>query len=374
MDAANVTLELNQFTDWLATVALTVVSNVSLAALILVVGLYTAGFISRRVRAWAVAHPRIDNTLAVFFSSIVRYVIIAVVVIAVLTRFGVETTSLVAALGAMTLAVGLALQGTLSNVAAGVMIVFFRPYRIGDFVDIAGTKGTVRDINLFLTELSTPDNKQIIVPNGGSWGNVITNFSKHETRRVDFTFSVDYDTDLELAREVIRQILEADARVHKEPAVLVEISGFADSSINFFAAAWVNTPDFWSVFWGTNRRIKLAFDAAGISIPFPHQVMVEKGTTAPAKPSPARSRDVIAAAARAVKLAGDLTHAQVEEALPAPKPAPEPAARETARKPRAARAAKTGAAGKGDGPGDDGAPAQPSAPRARRPRRPRSDT
>jgi small conductance mechanosensitive channel len=374
MDAANVTFELNQFTDWLATVALTVVSNVALAALILVVGLYTAGFISRRVRAWAVAHPRIDNTLAVFFSSIVKYVIIAVVVIAVLTRFGVETTSLVAALGAMTLAVGLALQGTLSNVAAGVMIVFFRPYRIGDFVDIAGTKGTVRDINLFLTELSTPDNKQIIVPNGGSWGNVITNFSKHETRRVDFTFSVDYDTDLELAREVIRQVLEADARVHKEPAVLVEISGFADSSIDFFAGAWVNTPDFWSVFWDANRRIKLAFDAAGISIPFPHQVMVEKGTTGPAKPSPARSRDVIATAAKAVKLAADLTHAQVEEALPAPTPAPEPAARETARKPRAARAAKTGAAGKGDAPGDDGAPAQPSAPRARRPRRPRSDT
>ena len=132
--------------EYLATLGIAVLSNVALAALILVVGLYSAGFISRRVRNWAVNHPRIDTTLAVFFSSMVRYLIIAVVVIAVLTRFGVETTSLVAALGAMTLAIGLALQGTLSNVAAGVMIVFFRPYKIGDFVDIGGAAGTVRDI------------------------------------------------------------------------------------------------------------------------------------------------------------------------------------------------------------------------------------
>jgi small conductance mechanosensitive channel len=375
MDTTGMNVDFEQITEMLASVGISVVSNVALAGLILVAGLYAAGFISKRVRAWAIAHPRIDTTLAIFFASIIRYLIIVVVVIAVLTRFGVETTSLVAALGAMTLAVGLALQGTLANVAAGVMIVFFRPYKIGDFVDISGTAGTVKDINLFLTELSTPDNRQIIVPNGRSWGNIIINFSSYPTRRVDFTFSVDYDTDLELAREVIRQVLEADGRVHTDPAVFVELSKFSDSSIDFAARAWVNAPDFWPVFWDINRRIKLAFDAAGISIPFPHRVMVQKGDGAPGKPSAARSKTVIAAAAKAVKTAADLTHVAVEEALPAPAPAPEQTARKTLRKPRAASAAKTGAAlktpaarGKSDGaPAGTRKPAGPKRPRKPKP-------
>jgi small conductance mechanosensitive channel len=376
MDTAGMNAEVTQLLDWLAVTGMEALSSVLMAAAILVIGLYAAGFISKRVRAWGVAHPRIDSTLAVFFSSIVKYVIMAVVIIAVLTRFGVETTSLVAALGAMTLAIGLALQGTLANVAAGVMIVFFRPYRVGDFVDISGTAGTVKDINLFLTELSTPDNKQIIVPNGQAWGNVITNFSSYPTRRVDFTFSVDYDTDLELAREVIRQVLEADARVHTDPAVFVELSSFADSSIDFVARAWVNAPDYWPVFWDVNRRIKLAFDAAGISIPFPHRVMVEKADLAPAKPSAARSKTVIAAAAKAVSTAAALTHVAVDEALPAPTPAPEPAPAKTARTPRKSAAAKTGAASKTPAAKgkSDGAPAgtrKPAGPK--RPRKPKSE-
>ncbi|MCC5996016.1 MAG: mechanosensitive ion channel [Oceanicaulis sp.] len=344
MDATGVNVDFDQISEMLATVGITVISNVALAALILVSGLFVAGFISKRVRNWATAQPRIDTTLAIFFASIIKYIIIAVVIIAVLTRFGMETTSLVAALGAMTLAVGLALQGTLSNVAAGVMIVFFRPYKIGDFVDISGTMGTVRDINLFLTELNTPDNKQIIVPNGRAWGNVITNFSSYPTRRVDFTFSVDYDTDLELAREVIRHVLEAEERIHKEPAVFVELGKFGDSSIDFFARGWVNAPDFWPVFWDINRRIKLAFDAAGISIPFPHRVMVQKAEAASGKPSAARSPAVLKAAAAAASQASKLTYTPPAEALP--EPAPEPAARKTLRKPRAASAAKTGAASK----------------------------
>lgn len=377
MNTAGMNAEVTQLLDWLAVTGMQALTSVLMAAAILVIGLYAAGFISKRVRAWGVAHPRIDSTLAVFFSSIVKYIIMAVVIIAVLTRFGVETTSLVAALGAMTLAIGLALQGTLANVAAGVMIVFFRPYRVGDFVDISGTAGTVKDINLFLTELSTPDNKQIIVPNGQAWGNVITNFSSYPTRRVDFTFSVDYDTDLELAREVIRQVLEADARIHKDPAVFVELGSFADSSIDFFARVWVNASDYWDVHWDANRRIKLAFDAAGISIPFPHRVMVEKADMAPAKPSAARSKTVIAAAAKAVSAAAALTQVAVEDASPSPEPAPEPAAAKTARKPRAASAAKTGAAAtSADGKGKTTrAPATGRKPSgAKQPRKPRSDT
>jgi len=341
MDATGVNVDFDQISEMLATVGITVISNVALAALILVSGLFVAGFISKRVREWAIAHPRIDTTLALFFASIVKVLIIAVVIIAVLTRFGMETTSLVAALGAMTLAVGLALQGTLSNVAAGVMIVFFRPYKIGDFVDISGTMGTVKDVNLFLTELNTPDNRQIIVPNGRAWGNIIINFSGYATRRVDFTFSVDYETDLELAREVIRHVLEADERIHKDPAVFVELSKFSDSSIDFIARGWVNAPDFWPVFWDINRRIKLAFDAAGISIPFPHRVMVEKGVSAPRKPFAARSEAVLKAAASAARTATELTYIEPVEALP--EPAPEPVARKTTRRLRAASAAKTGA-------------------------------
>jgi len=335
--ASGFDMDIGQVADTLAALGFTVLSNVALAALILVTGLFLAGFISKRVRAWAVAHPRIDMTLALFFASLVKYLIIAVVIIAVLTRFGVETTSLVAALGAMTLAVGLALQGTLSNVAAGVMIVFFRPYKVGDFVDISGTMGTVKDINLFLTELNTPDNKQVIVPNGRAWGNVITNFSGYQTRRVDFTFSVDYETDLELAREVIRHVLEADERMHDDPKVFVELGKFSDSSIDFFARGWVNSLDYWPVFWDINRRIKLAFDEAGISIPFPHRVMVEKPEAGPRKPSAAQSKAVLSLAARASKKASELAYVPPPEPESAePEAALNPTPRKTVRKQRPA--------------------------------------
>ncbi|KPP81775.1 MAG: small conductance mechanosensitive channel MscS [Oceanicaulis sp. HLUCCA04] len=268
--------QISTVTEYLATVGVAVLTNVALAALILVVGMFMAGFISRRVRNWAVNHPRIDTTLAVFFASIVRYLIIAVVIIAVLTRFGVETTSLVAALGAMTLAIGLALQGTLSNVAAGVMIVFFRPYKIGDFVDIGGASGSVRDITLFYTELTTPDNRQVIVPNAQSWGQVIINFSGYSTRRVDFLFSAAYESDLEKVRSVIRRVLEDDERVLLMPEVVVEVAAHGASSIDYTARAWVNSEDYWAYFWDKTREMKLAFDAEGIEIPYPHQVHIDK--------------------------------------------------------------------------------------------------
>lgn len=272
----NVDAQINTVVEYLATVGVAVLVNVALAALILVVGMFMAGFISRRVRKWAVDHPKIDTTLAVFFASIVRYLIVAVVIIAVLTRFGVETTSLVAALGAMTLAIGLALQGTLSNVAAGVMIVFFRPYKIGDFVDIGGASGTVRDITLFFTELTTPDNRQVIVPNAQSWGQVIVNFSGYSTRRVDFMFSAAYESDLEKVRSVIRKVLEDDERVLPMPEVVVEVAAHGASSIDYTARAWVNSEDYWAYFWDKTRQMKLAFDAEDIEIPYPHQVHIEK--------------------------------------------------------------------------------------------------
>ncbi|MGK0267317.1 MAG: small conductance mechanosensitive channel, partial [Maricaulis sp.] len=217
---------------------------------------------------------RIDDTLGRFFASLAYWGLMIVVLIAVLSRFGVETTSLVATLGAATLAIGLALQGTLSNLAAGVMIVLFRPYGLGDWVEVAGQAGTVTDINLFTTELATGDNKKVIVPNGQSWGSVITNYSANKTRRVDMGFSIDYGDDIELAMGVIQTVLEADKRVLKDPAVFTAVRAHGASSIDIVCRAWCLTGDYWGVYFDAMKTVKQAFDANGISIPYPHQVNV----------------------------------------------------------------------------------------------------
>ena len=267
---------IESITTYLTTVGLQAAINVAMAALILVVGLLVAGAAGRTVRKLAERNPRMDQTLASFFSSLVRYAIIAVVVIAVLTRFGIETTSLVAALGALTLAIGLALQGTLGNVAAGVMIVFFRPYKLGDYVEVAGVAGSVREITLFYTELNTPDNVQIIIPNGQAWDNVITNYSAYPTRRCDFVFSASYDDDVEKVQGVLRQLFEADERVHKDPAVFVEVKAHGASSVDYVVRAWCDAGEYWGLHFDMNKRVKIAFDEAGVEIPFPHQVEIHK--------------------------------------------------------------------------------------------------
>lgn len=250
--------------------------NVVLALGILIIGYMIAGGVKRAVLRMSSKNPRIDRTLATFFASMARYAILLVVFIAVLNRFGVETTSLVAAIGAAAFAVGLALQGTLGNVAAGVMLVFFRPYSLGDFVEVGGVSGTVADITLFTTELNTPDNKTIIVPNGQAWGNVITNFTVKPTRRVDITFGISYDDDINKAMDVIRAHYDADERVHKDPAFFLGVIAHNTSSVDIVTRAWVNTPDYWAVYFDAMKGIKEAFDANGIEIPYPHQVEVRK--------------------------------------------------------------------------------------------------
>jgi len=250
--------------------------NVLLALAILIIGYMVAGAVKRAVVRITSKNPRIDRTLATFFASIARYAILVVVFIAVLNRFGVETTSLVAAIGAAAFAVGLALQGTLGNVAAGVMLVFFRPYSLGDFVEVGGVSGTVADINLFATELATPDNKAIIVPNGQAWGNVITNFTVKPTRRVDITFSISYDDDINKAMDVIRAHYDADERVLKDPAFFLGVIAHGASSIDIVCRAWAKTPDYWGVYFDAMKGIKEAFDANDIEIPYPHQVEIQK--------------------------------------------------------------------------------------------------
>jgi len=198
------------------------------------------------------------------------------VLVAVLGIFGIEATSIVAVLGAASLAIGLALQGTLSDLAAGVMLVVFRPYKLGQFVDIGGTSGTVRDLNLFTTELVTPDNVQIIVPNGQAWGAIITNYSAHDTRRVDLVFGIDYDDDAGKAMEIIERTASADSRVLADPAPWVRVTNLGDSSVDLTARIWCRAEDYWELKFELTRRVKEAFDAGGISIPYPHSVEIHK--------------------------------------------------------------------------------------------------
>lgn len=248
--------------------------NGAKALVILIIGWILAGAISRSVRKRVMASEQIDDTIGSFISSILRWVLLAVVAITVLNVFGVEVTSLVAMLGAATLAIGLALQGTLSDIAAGFMIILFRPYRNGQFVDIDGTSGTVKEINLFFTELATPDNIQIVVPNGKAWGAIIQNYSHHDTRRVDITIGIDYGDSSDEAMEIMARLAQADDRVLDDPEPWFRVTNLGDSAVDVTARLWVNAPDYWDVKFGLTKTFKEAFDEAGISIPFPHRVEI----------------------------------------------------------------------------------------------------
>lgn len=241
------------------------------AIVLLIVGLWASGW-ARRVTERGLARTgKVDATLSHFFGSLVRYTIIAFTVIAVLSQFGVQTASLIAVFGAAGLAIGLALQGTLSNVAAGVMLLLFRPFKVGDYVESAGVAGTVKAITLFVTELATPDNVQIIAPNSALWGTSIKNYSFHATRRVDFLIGIDYGDDIDAALAALRRVSEADARVHKEPAPVFVVGELADSSVNLIVRLWVNAGDYWGVKFDMTKAFKEQLEAAGITIPFPQR-------------------------------------------------------------------------------------------------------
>jgi small conductance mechanosensitive channel len=250
--------------------------NMIKAVVVLVVGWMAAGFFSRMLRRRVMASPNLDQTIGNFVAGMVRWVILIIVLIAILNLFGIEATSLVAVLGAATLAIGLALQGTLSNVAAGIMLIAFRPYKLGQFVDIAGTSGTVKDVNLFFTELATPDNIQIIVPNGQAWGAIITNFSAHDTRRIDLVFGIDYGDSADTAMEIITRIVTAEPRVLADPEPWVRVTNLGSSSVDITLRAWATSADFWDAKFALTKAIKEAFDAGGITIPYPHTVEIRK--------------------------------------------------------------------------------------------------
>ena len=210
-----------------------------------------------------------DRAVVEFIHGLVRYLLFVIVLIAALGRLGVQTASVVAVIGAAGLAVGLALQGSLSNFAAGVLIVAFRPFKSGDYVEIGGVAGSVDSIQIFQTVLTTPDNKMIVVPNGSVIGSPITNYSRHATRRIDLMIGVSYGSDLQKTKELLTRICESDDRILKEPGIKVGVHTLADSSVNFVVRPWVKTADYWNVYFDLMQAIKEGLDKEGIEIPFP---------------------------------------------------------------------------------------------------------
>jgi len=243
------------------------------AIIILIVGLWFSRAVSRMTRRLMSKSERIDPTLIGFVASLVKYAIIIFTVVAVLEKFGVQTTSLIAVLGAAGLALGLALQGTLANFAAGVMLLLFRPFKAGQYVDAGGTAGTVREITLFFTEMDTPDNVRITVPNGQVWGQAIRNYSHNETRRLDIGCGISYADDIAKAMAVLERLAETEERVMKDPAPATFVDALADSSVNLVLRVWCSAADYWQLKWDMTRAVKEAFDADGIDIPFPQRTV-----------------------------------------------------------------------------------------------------
>ncbi|HAS5989212.1 TPA: small-conductance mechanosensitive channel MscS [Vibrio cholerae] len=242
--------------------------NVISAILILFIGNLVVKGVAGSV-ANVLKKKEMDKAVVDFIHGLVRYTLFIIVLIAALSRIGVQTASVVAVIGAAGLAVGLALQGSLSNFAAGVLIVAFRPFKSGDYVEIGGVAGSVDSIQIFQTVLKSPDNKMVVVPNSAVIGGAITNYSRHETRRVDMVIGVSYKSDLQKTKRVLRETLEKDPRILKDPDMTIGVLTLVDSSINFVVRPWCKTSDYWAVYFDSMQAIKEALDANGIEIPFP---------------------------------------------------------------------------------------------------------
>ena len=219
----------------------------------------------------ALGRAGVDTTLANFIANLLRMGLMTLVVLMAVDTLGFETTSFVAILGAAGFAVGFALKDSLGNFASGVMIMIFRPFRAGDFVEAGGTSGTVVEVGVFATVIKTGDNKKVIVSNSSITGGNITNYSAFPTRRVDMTFGIGYADDIDRAKAILEDILAKDERVHAEPAPLVAVAALADSSVNLLCRPWTDTADYWKVYWATHEEVKKRFDAAGVTIPFPQR-------------------------------------------------------------------------------------------------------
>jgi small conductance mechanosensitive channel len=242
--------------------------NIVMAIVIFMVGKFIAKILVNIAKK-IMTKAKVDSILVNFIGSIISTILLLFVVIASLDQLGVDTTSLIALIGAAGLAIGLALQGSLQNLASGVMLIVFRPFNDGDFIEAAGVTGVVETIGIFTTTMRSGDNREIIVPNGAIFGGTITNYSRRATRRVDMVFGIGYDDDIKKAKEILNRILEEDERILKDPAPVVAVAELADSSVNFNVRPWCATGEYWNVYFDTHEKVKLAFDAEGISIPYP---------------------------------------------------------------------------------------------------------
>ncbi len=240
------------------------------ALAIFIIGRIVAGMVVSLLKK-VMTKANVDETLTKFIASIANIFLLLIVVIAALESLGVNTTSMVAILGAAGLAIGLALQSSLSNFSSGVMLIIFRPFKSGDFVEAGGATGVIEEIRIFNTLMKTGDNKSVIIPNSNIMGGNITNFSAKETRRVDMVFGIGYDDDLKKAKQILEKMISDDNRVLQEPAPVVAVSELADSSVNFIVRPWVKSADYWGLYWDFMEKVKLTFDAEGISIPYPQQ-------------------------------------------------------------------------------------------------------
>jgi small conductance mechanosensitive channel len=271
-DAVSTAMEFdwNQVWEMVKTQGVDLGINIALALVIFYVGKVVVSLIVRALGKVMQARE-VDKTLETFLCNFLRMALMVVVIIAAISQIGIQTTSFIAIFGAAGLAVGLALQGSLSNFAAGVLIVLFRPYRVGDFVEAAGISGSVEQVQILTTVLKTPDNKQIIVPNSQIMDSVITNYSANDTRRVDMVVGVSYEDDLDKVHSVLKELVAAEDRILDEPECLIAVSALADSSVNFVIRPWVKTDDYWGVHFDLTEAIKKRFDKEGISFPFPQQ-------------------------------------------------------------------------------------------------------
>ncbi|NBC26409.1 MAG: mechanosensitive ion channel [Bacteroidetes bacterium] len=241
------------------------------AIAILIVGYIVAGWAAKKVRKSATKSGKFDETLVPILAQTTKVIILIITLLAVLGQFGVQTASIIAILGAAGLAVGLALQGTLSNVAAGMMLLILRPFKVGDAVDIAGTVGVVDEIGLFTTDMHTFDNIGVTMPNSIVWGQEIQNLSRFDTRRVDMEFGIDYSDDMDKAIKLIKEVLAEDDRILPEPETLIAVSSLGDSAVSIRVRPWAKTSDVWPLYYDLTKRMKEKFDENDVSFPFPQR-------------------------------------------------------------------------------------------------------
>jgi small conductance mechanosensitive channel len=267
--------EMDQLIQQAITMGIQAGKSILLAIVIAIIGRYAIKFINKVV-ARMLERRNVEPTVQSFLKSFINILLVTLLIITVIGTLGVNTTSLAALLASAGLAVGMALSGNMQNLAGGLILLFFKPYKVGDFIEAQGVSGIVNAIQIFHTILTTPDNKVLFIPNGPLSGGTVTNYSRNEIRRVDFTISVEYGTEIEKVKQVTLGLLQSDERILQEPAPFIAVSALAESSVNFTVRVWVNVADYWNVFFGTNERIYSEFNKQGIKFPFPqlqiHQV------------------------------------------------------------------------------------------------------